>query len=70
MAKDNINVVESQILERLSQAFNDVLAGKSFGVGSVNFFTEKDLGSQHKVMSWDIEAVKSNTDLSFCFSVT
>lgn len=70
MAENNIHVVESQSFEGVSDTFDDMLAGKSFRVGGVDCLTKIDLGGEDEVMSWNVEALKGDADLSLSFSVT
>jgi len=52
VGKDNINVIELQVLQTLKSTFNDMFPGKTSSVvGLFSVGTEEDLGSNDIVSS-------------------
>jgi hypothetical protein len=69
MGKDNVDVVESQVLERDVETLNDVLSRQTSGIlGLASLSTEEDLGGNDNVSSVPAELLDNSTHLSLGFS--
>jgi len=69
MGKDNVDVVESQVLERDVETLNDVLSRQTSGIlGLASLSTEEDLGGNDNVSSVPAKLLDHSTHLSLGFT--